>query len=182
MQRGLSKKLMEGVPQLNSDMSVTVTAHDGSIAHVIPSSALAQGGIGYLYERIVGLHYERIGYSVEYRCHLGFRDRGVDLVARNEMECRFIQCKFTLRSMSPSKVESLLFAASAFVQENLEQRKNHFDLAVPSKEAAFPARRQTAQRAFFRYNATQHQVQLNIVEVPIEVPELLLGEANENAT
>lgn len=182
MQRGLSKKLMKGVPQLNSDMSVTVTANDGSIIHVIPSSALARGGIGYLYERIVGLHYERIGYSVEYRCHLGFMDRGVDLVAKNETECHFIQCKFTLKSMSRAKVESLLFAASAFVQKNLEPISNHFDLVVPSKETAFPERRQTAQRAFFRYNTTQRQVRLNIVEVPIEVPELLLGGTNENAT
>lgn len=37
MQRDLSKKLMEGMPQLNSDMSVSVTANDGLIIHVIVS-------------------------------------------------------------------------------------------------------------------------------------------------
>jgi len=181
MQRGLNKKLMAGVPRLNPDLSVTVTAEDGSIAHVIPSNVLTKSGIGYLYERLVGLHYQRIGYCVEYRCHLGFRDRGVDLVARNQTECRFIQCKFTLQAMGAAKVESLLFAASSFVSENLEALENHFDLVVPSKKAAFPEGRRRAEQAFLRYNATQHKVHLNLVEVPIEVPELLLGGANTYA-
>lgn len=171
---------MAGIPRLNSDLSVSVTAENGTIVHTIPSSALIQGGIGYLYERLVGLHYERIGYAVEYRSHLGYLDAGVDLIARNESQCRFIQCKFTLRSMSPAKVEALLFAASTFVRASLTPLANYFDLVVPSEAIAFPTRRSrknvkplanTAREIFLRHNATQKKIRLGIVEVPMEVPE-----------
>jgi hypothetical protein len=181
---------MAGIPRLNPDLSITVTAEDGQIVHAIPSSALTQGGIGYLYERLVGLHYERIGYAVEYRSHLGYLDAGVDLIARNESQCRFIQCKFTLQSMSRAKVEALLFAASTFVRRNLTPLANHFDLVVPSEAIAFPSRRSrknakpltnTAREAFLRYNATQHQIRLGIVEVPMEVPESFVVDSNAHA-
>lgn len=175
MQSGLNKKLMTGVPKLNPDLSVTVLAEDGTIVHIIPANALIEGGIGCLYERVVGLHYEEIGYLVEYRCHLGFSDRGVDLVARRHNECRFIQCKFTLRPMSPARVESLLFSASSFVHENLGPIGNHFDLVVPVKRIAFPVERRRAEQAFLRYNSTQRTIQLNLVEVPLEIPDTVLG-------
>lgn len=158
---------MAGVPRLNSDMSVTVTAENGSVAHVLPAEALAGGGIGYFYERLVGLHYERAGYRVEYRSHLAFLDKGVDLVASSASERRFIQCKFTRRSIGVAKVERLLYGASTFVRDNLGLGKHHFDLVVPSRAIAFPEGCR-AERAFTRYNASQHHVRLNIVEVPME--------------
>lgn len=190
MQRGLNRKLMDGIPRINSDLSITVVTGNDKIVHAIPSSALTQGGIGYLYERIVGLHYEKIGYAVEYRSHLGYLDAGVDLIAKNDSECRFIQCKFTLQSMSRAKVEALLFSASTFVRYNLTPLANHFDLVVPSEAIAFPNRRNrksanpltnTAREAFLRYNATQHQVRLGIVEVPMEVPESFIVDQNAPA-
>ena len=188
MQRGLSKKLKVGVPRLNPDLSVSVATEDGQIVHTIPSLALTCGGIGYLYERLVGLHYEQRGYVVEYRSHLGYLDAGVDLIARNDSQCRFVQCKFTLKSMSRAKVEKLLFSASAFVKNNLGPHENHFDLVVLSEAIAFPIRQSKkkgspamnpARNAFFSYNATQHQVRLNIVEVPMGIPESLVFDANE---
>lgn len=180
MQRGLSKILMAGVPRLNPDLSTTVTAEDGRVVHTIPPAALTQGGIGILYERLVGLHYEKNGYNVEYRSRLGYLDAGVDLIARNENECRFIQCKFRLQSMSRSTVESLLFAASRFVKNNLTPYENHFDLVVPFEAKAFPNRWNTkktslipnpARKAFLRYNTTQQKIRLHIVEIPLETPE-----------
>jgi hypothetical protein len=176
----MSKMLMAGVPRLNPDLSVSVTAEDGQVVHTLPSRALTRGGIGYLYERLVGLRYEQSGYAVEYRSHLGYLDAGVDLIARNETECRFVQCKFTLRPLSRAKVETLLFAASKFVRSSLGPHENHLDLVVLSEALAFPIRltknraSQTgnpARRAFLSHNATQHQVRLNIVEVPMEIPE-----------
>lgn len=128
------------MPCLNPDLSVSVTAEDGQLIHTIPSQALTGGGIGFLYERIVGLHYEQGGYTVEYRGHLGYLDAGIDLIARNDNQCRFVQCKFTLQSISRAKVEKLLFAASAFVMNNLGPHENYFDLAVLSEAIAFPVR------------------------------------------
>lgn len=190
VQRGLSKKLKDGVPRLNPDLSVSVVNEDGQLIHTIPSQALTRGGIGFLYERIVGLHYEQRGYTVEYRGHLGYFDAGVDLVARNDKQFRFVQCKFTLQSMSRAKVEKLLFAASAFVKNNLGPHENHFDLAVLSEAIAFPVRKNKrkgspttnpARNAFFRYNTTQSQVRLNIVEVPMDIPESFIFDTNSSS-
>lgn len=173
---------MAGVPRLNSDLSVTVTNMDMQVVHIIPPYALTRGGIGFLYERLVGLHYEAKGYNVEYRNRLGYFDAGVDLIANKEKERRFIQCKFRTKSISQSEVERLLLAASTFVKNNLAPRGNHFDLAIPFEFMAFPLPRSTkksrptsnlARSAFLKYNAIQSQIQLHIVEIPMEIPDML---------
>lgn len=182
--RGLSKRLAQGIPRLNSDMSVTIYGAGNEVIETLPAVMFTNGGIGYFYERVVGLNYERAGYAVEYRYRLGFLDRGVDLIARKPSEHRFVQCKFTLKSMPVAKVERLLAAASTFVAENLCQGQNHFDLVVPFEEVAFPVRKSrsrakekqvnAAKLAFQRYNTTQPWVRLHIVEIPVDVPEDLL--------
>lgn len=177
MQRGLSKKLMAGVPRINTDLSISVLDGTGSLVHLIPAEALASGGVGYLYERLVGLDYERRGYNVEYRSHLGYRDAGVDLIAVDSEEKRFVQCKFTLHSMGRGKIEELLYKASKFVKANLGHQKNHFDLVVPDEAAAFPhpghrnLAKNIAKRVYLRYNETQNDIQLHIVEIPMPLPD-----------
>lgn len=74
MKRGLSRLLREGVPVLNPDLSVSVYGDNGIGLHHLPASAFVGGGMGYLFERIVCLHYEARGYEVEQRASLGFRD------------------------------------------------------------------------------------------------------------
>ena len=175
MQRGLSRLLMAGVPVVNADLSVEVLGPDGDRLHTIAPAALVGGGIGYLYERLVGLDYERQGYSVEYRSRLGYRDAGVDLVAKRANEARFIQCKCVLHAISPMNVERILFAASGFVRSNLGPVENHFDLVVPFEARAFPPRsgrgrgrgRQAENKArasFLGYNGTQGRVRMHIRE------------------
>lgn len=175
MQRGLSRKLRQGRPVLNADLSVSVYASDESLICLIPAAAFVGGGMGYFFERIVCLHYQRLGYEVEERSCLGYQDRGVDLVANAPGERVFVQCKFTLQSIGPKKVEELLFAASRFVRDNLGDGANYFDLVVPSLGVAFPAKRgrnmASARHAFLRHNYLQHDVQLRLLEVPIDVPD-----------
>lgn len=176
MLKGLNKLLRDGVPRLNSDLSISVIDETGKEIRRLPSSTLTQGGIGYVYERIVCLHYKALGYQVEHRASLGYNDCGVDLVAEKEEERIFVQCKFTLRSMGKQKIEQLLCAASSFVKANLCTHMNYFDLAVPSKALAFPHKRNNravnsaGSSAFLRYNQTQHAVTLRIVEIPMEIP------------
>lgn len=177
MQRGLNKKLRAGTPRVNADLSVDVLGTDGQVIHAISPAALTGGGIGFVYERIVGLHYEALGYVVDYRSRLGYRDAGVDLVARRDAETRFVQCKCTLHRISPAAVEQLLYAASEFVLKNLAPGENRFDLVVPFVERTFPAPppgartlRNKAKDVFLRYNRTQHQVVLDVVEVPFPMP------------
>lgn len=175
MQQGLSRKLRQGRPVLNADLSVSVYGKDGKLLCSIPAAALVGGGIGYLFERIVCLRYEELGYAVEERSCLGYVDRGVDLLANAPGERVFVQCKFTLQSMGPKKVEELLFAASSFVSENLCDGVNYFDLVVPSVALAFPVgrgqRSSSARHAFVRHNRLQHKVKLRLIEVPMEMPE-----------
>lgn len=175
MQRGLSRKLRQGRPVLNADLSVSVYGSDESLICLIPAAAFVGGGMGYFFERIVCLHYQRLGYEVEERSCLGYQDRGVDLVANAPGERVFVLCKFTLQSMGAKKVEELLHAASVFVSENLSCGANYFDLAVPSLALAFPAKRgrrtPLARHAFVRHNGLQHKVKLRLLEVPIELPE-----------
>lgn len=160
MKTGLNRRLRRGTPQLNSDLSVTVFGSDGAVLERIPPADLVRGGYGYLYERLVGLHYLSTGYEVDFRGgRLGFRDRGVDLVAARPGELRFVQCKFKFQAISPVQVERLLYAASAFVAENQKAARHlYFDLVVPSVAHAFPARRERENRAlaaFLLYNKTQ---------------------------
>jgi hypothetical protein len=175
MEPGLSRKLRQGRPVLNADLSVSVYARDGARISLIPAAALAGGGMGYVFERIVCLHYEDLGYEVEERSSLGYQDRGVDLIANAHGERVFVQCKFSLRSIGPKKVEELLYVASAFVRQNLSAGANYFDLVVPSLALAFPtkqgSKRSAAQHAFVRHNGLQSKVKLRLVEVPIELPK-----------
>jgi len=182
MLRGMNRLLSDGTPRINADLSVSVLNDIGTEIHRIPPMGLTNGGIGYVYERLVCIHYKNNGYAVAHRASLGYLDRGVDLVAERPGEKIFVQCKFTLSSMSTQKVEQLLHAASQFVQANLSPQKNYFDLVIPSKALAFPSPRRSNKgiakslRAFLLYNQTQHQVQLRINEVDIEVPyDLLIG-------
>ena len=100
--------LLSGTPCVHKDLSITILDPVGNTLHTIPPAALAGGGFGYVYERLVGIHYEAQGFSVEYRSRLGYLDRGVDLVA-DRSDCRlFIQCKCSFVPFSPKKIEELL--------------------------------------------------------------------------
>lgn len=181
MKRSLSRLLREGIPRLNANLSVTVMGTDGCVLHEIPRSALASGGIGYVYERIVALHYEAEGYSVEERSNLGYFDKGIDLICDRLNERIFVQCKFSLKSFSVSKIEELLYKASKHIKSNLCTGSNYFDLVVPDAQIAFPmprkdqldARHQNkAKFAFLRHNSLQATVTLRIREVPVPIPAL----------
>lgn len=177
MLRGMSRLLSDGVPQINTDLSVSILNETGAEIHRLPPTALTRGGIGYVYERLVCIHYINNGYAVAHRAPLGFLDQGVDLVAERPGERIFVQCKFTLKPMGPKKVEQLLYAASQFIKSNLSTESNYFDLVVPNQEVAFPSSRMrkmrtpSALKIFQRYNQTQKQIKLRINEVPIEFPE-----------
>lgn len=177
MKRGLNRELQAGTPVLNPDLSVSVYGGDGQRLHHLPASAFVGGGMGYLFERIVCLHYEARGYAVEQRASLGFRDQGVDLIANAPGERIFVQCKFTTRSIGPQQVERLLYVASKLIRDHRCSGINFFDLAVPCAALAFPVKshggRSAALEAFMRHNKLQRQIRLRLVEVPLPMPEKL---------
>lgn len=146
----------------------------------IPARQLGAPERGYVFERIAGLAYEARGYAVQYRMRLGFLDAGVDLLCEQGGELRFVQCKCTSGALSPARIERLLHAASNFVARHRGTgRKLYFDLAVPSRDRAFPTRTTRRSRravsssalaSFERYNFTQSDVRLEVVEIPFDAP------------
>jgi hypothetical protein len=184
MLRGMSRLLADGVPRINTDLSVSVLNDAGAEIHRLPPTALTRGGIGYVYERLVCIHYITNGYTVSHRASLGFLDQGIDLIAERPGERIFVQCKFTLKSMGPKRVEQLLYAASKFIKSNLSTESNYFDLVIPSKEIAFPPhkirnmRASSPLKAFQQYNKTQNLIKLRINEVPIETPETIFAQGS----
>ena len=166
------------MPRLNEDLSLAVIGADGGVLHSIPPSALASGGIGYVYERIVALEYEAEGYTVEQRSSLGYGDMGIDLTCDKPNERIFVQCKFGLKPFSVSKIEELLFKASKYVKSNTCAGANYFDLVIPNAQLAFPTPKKAridsrhqnkAKFAFLRHNTLQAAITLRIREVPVPI-------------
>jgi Holliday junction resolvase-like predicted endonuclease len=181
MLRGMNRLLAAGHPRINPDLSVSVLDPLGNEVHRLPPMALTKGGIGYVYERVVCIHYANMGYAVSHRASLGYLDQGIDMVAERPGEKVFIQCKYTSQAFSPKKIETLLYAASRFIADNLGPQMNQFDLVVPNESIAFPPRKpgrsaRAARDVFMRHNRTQSLIRLRITEVPIDIPdEILLG-------
>lgn len=160
---------MAGVPHLEANLDVSILSPLGTAVDRILRQELEPTGYGYVYERCVGLDYEARGFAVEYRFHLGFHDRGVDLLASSDHEIRFVQCKCTAAKANPARIEHMLYAASALVAERRSVGKRlFFDLSVPSVSRHFPQPRRGENRAlvaFERYNLTQQAVRLTVREV-----------------
>lgn len=162
MSRGLSRRLMVGTPRLNADMSISILDAGGAPVDLLEPSELASGGYGFWYERVVGQFYEEQGYMVEYRMRLGFMDRGVDLIAGNAHELRFVQCKLKFQPLSPAGIEHLLYKASGLVAKHRKDgRRLFFDLVVPAVQASISSR---GLQRFLRYNEVQRNVRLGVVE------------------
>ena len=138
-QRGLSAKLMRGKPEFDRDQGVVrILDSSGQILSSFTYDDLRGTAWGRLYERYVGLHYESLGYSVDYRgLRLGFHDRGVDLDCRSATERLFIQCKFISSPLGSQRIAHLLYDASAFLARQHSGMRLHFALVVPSIRLAF---------------------------------------------
>lgn len=173
----LYKRLLAGRVSVTDTLFVEVVDRYGRLLEEIHPRELVGGGWGTVYERVVGQHYEDLGYRVDYRgARLGFRDQGVDLVACSDTEQRFVQCKFLLHTFSPQRVEQVLFKASALVKRS-SQPGAIFELAMPSLALAFPTRRtrtgrEVPNRALARLlaaNMQQARVRVIASEVPLPI-------------
>ncbi len=137
--------------------------------------------VGFLYERCVGLHYEALGYAVEYRgLSMGLLDGGIDLVA--SMEGRppaFVQCKYGDKAHGRQRIEQILYKADQFFQRHPPIRGSSLVLAVPAISSSFSQKRKrTATGAikvthpmadyFLAHNRRQNLVRLEILELQLE--------------
>jgi hypothetical protein len=147
----------------------------GRALHVFGYDQLKGTAWGKLYERHVGLHYEALGYTVQYRgLRLGYFDSGIDLDCEGPDERLFIQCKFTSSRLGPQRIEQLLYSASGFLNRAYTGTRLNFALIVPSIRIAFGDTRSrnrgdaVGMRRFLYVNERQNRVRVRVVEVPMQ--------------
>ena len=137
--------------------------------------------LGFLYERCVGLHYEALGYAVEYRgLSMGLLDGGIDLVASIEGKpSAFVQCKYGSKAHGRQRIEQILYKADQFFQKTPPIRGSRLVLAVPAISSSFSQKRKrTAAGAikvthpmadyFLAHNRMQNLLRLEILELQLE--------------
>jgi hypothetical protein len=187
---GINRRLMAGTPSISDNLEITIKSPSGDVIDTILPTELKRSDWGAVYERCVGLHYELLGYTVDYHgARLGYNDGGVDLIAKCDGETRFIQCKFKLSSaISRSQIEWILYKASSLLHKQAVGSRQIFDLVVPSIQLAFPTKRASrsgrikpnlAMLAFLARNQSQSRVHLAITEIPMPVANSNVGHHDE---
>jgi hypothetical protein len=173
----LYQRLLSGRIYICDNLFITVSDSNGVFLDKIHPRDLVGGGWGFVFERVVGQHYEDLGYKVEYRgARLGYLDQGIDLVATSPKEQRYIQCKFLLHGISPQEVHQILFKSSAYLLK-YAPKGSLFELVVPDISLAFPIVRNRTGREqpnmalkhFLAANKTQSQVRVTLSEIPMPV-------------
>lgn len=147
---------------------------------IIPYDTLKYTDWGYLYEKYVGQYFEEKGYSVEYLgLEKGFMDGGIDLIARLDSKCYFIQCKYQIKNkLSKSKIENILYKAGNKIYKMKYSRNDVFALVIPNKDLAFTRIKLISNSLTPRYtypmydyflskNHTQNHIRLEILEIPM---------------
>ena len=109
--------LLKGIPKRNIEtQKLEIYSLDSNILiYTKEFNQLNRSERGCVYERFVGLHYEELGYDVEYRgLERGLLDQGIDLICKKANDCLCIQCKYYNRAFSVQEVEWILYKASSF--------------------------------------------------------------------
>ena len=143
---------------------------------------------GLIYEKYVGQIFEDEGYQVMYNgLSEGYFDKGIDLIASNEQETIFIQCKYLNKIITKSKIDWILYKASAKLlkssQANTAKKRLVFMLITKTKEGNFSKRMPKGMQFgytdhrnivypmlqyFLDHNHTQDKVKLAYREIPME--------------
>lgn len=141
---------------------------------------------GQVFEKFVGQQYESEGYVVKYNgLEMGFLDRGIDIIAEDNKNIFFIQCKYHNKTFSKNSIEWILYKASNFIDKYKDKnhRKLHFVLAVKSISKNFSAKKVKRKelkikaplkpvRPLYNYILEKNQLQ-RIVRIDIKEYDLL---------
>lgn len=135
---------------------------------------------GQIYEKYVGQIFEEKGYKVFYKgLEEGILDHGIDLIAENDIDIIYIQCKYLKKHLTKSHIEWILYKAS---QELLKAYENNtktviFMLIVNNIDENFSKRipkgfsntisnnKYPLLEYFLNHNNTQNKVRLECVEI-----------------
>ena len=120
MTKGLAKRLLVSTPYRNdASHELVLVSCDTQTVSSLPFSDLTPTDWGFVYERHVGIYYETMGYSVDYRgFRLGLFDSGIDLVAaKTDMPTCYVQCKATQKKFGKQAIETILFKGGNFISK-----------------------------------------------------------------
>ena len=102
----------------------------------IPYEKVSPTDWRYIYEKYVGQILEKEGFAVTYNGFRGFKDHGVDLLAKKGNSVTLIQCKFSeTKKLGKSHIDQILHKASKKLLQEYQNRnkKLAFALFVHSK-------------------------------------------------
>lgn len=174
---GICKLLNSGKLSLNKSLKCIEITHEKVIA--IPYSDIKPTDWGFIYEKYVGQTLEAEQYVVFYEgLSKGFLDRGVDIIAENEKEKLFIQCKFKKGRISKNDLEWILYKASKILLEEYSKssKKISFVLVINNTQANFAKRiskndciykkiEYPLLQHFLNYNNKQDKVRVCVREI-----------------
>ena len=159
------------MPYLTFDRkTILVVDSQRRASHEFTIENMSSSDWGFIYERYVGLRYESLGWSVDYRgLELQLLDQGIDLIIAKASRKKYIQCKYShgVRRLGKQRIEMILYQASTRLAEEYQGKKLSFVLVVPSIEKAMT---DWAKNYFLSKNSTQDKVDLELKEVSMELP------------
>jgi predicted helicase len=175
--------LQSGTIKINPEEKVIELIEAGKI---LPYSQLVDTDWGYVYEKFVGQEFEARGYRVTYHSmEKGLLDGGVDLIAENDTELNFLQCKFQKQKITKSRIEWILYKASPTLHREYNRlgRKLTFTLVVNDIDQNFSKKKPKGMRLnfsdikkvkypwmqyFLDHNHIQNKVKLEVMEIRME--------------
>lgn len=155
------KKILICIPQKNLDtdeLELRNLENDVRISHKF--TKLTPFMWGMIYERVVGLSYEKLGYSVEYNgIENGVFDRGIDLICRKKDQTTcYVQCKSGQKIIGKQAIETILYKGGNFIATT-EDNKCRFVLVIENEKVITERNRQR----FLNWNKLQSKVKLEVI-------------------
>jgi len=144
----------------------------------VPVNNLCRSDYGFLYEKYIGMYYEKLGYTVIYNgLNKGMFDGGIDLIVKNENEKFFLQCKYMLNSkIAKSKINNIMYNTSKLLidEYKITNKKVNFLIIVPSKKQSLSLTRKSkntyiAEEILNISNSTQQYIKGSFLEIPFEL-------------
>lgn len=114
---------------------------------------------GMLYERVVGIYYEKSGYDVEYNGIInGVLDQGIDLICcKPDQPTCYVQCKSGQKHIGKQGIETILYKGGNYISK-VERRRCRFVLVIESEKMLADVNR----RRFLHWNKHQSKVKLEV--------------------
>jgi hypothetical protein len=159
-ERNFLNESIQYIPRKNGEKSVVQLINsDGKVKNSLCYTKITPFLWGMLFERIVGLWYEKNGYQVFYNgINMGVMDGGIDLICRREQEqtC-YVQCKSGLKKIGKQSIEKILYNGGNYIAK-VEKENCKFVLFLENENVVSAYNK----KRFSHWNKMQSKVRLEI--------------------